>query len=135
MDDIDMTISSSTEVIAGEHTICTPGTIDAHVHYISPQQVTEALCAGTTTMIGGGTGPADGTNATTCTPGAWNIHRMMEAAEQFPVNMGFLCKGNDSRGLYITGPARGRCLRTKTARGLGYHPRHNRRGSKNSRQD
>ncbi len=97
MNDIDMTIGSTTEVIAGEHTICTPGTIDSHVHYISPQQVIDAICSGITTMIGGGTGPADGTNATTCTPGRWNLHRMMESAEEFPVNMGFLCKGNDSQ--------------------------------------
>ena len=97
MNDIDMTIGSGTEVIAGEHTICTPGTIDSHVHYISPQQVIEAICSGTTTMIGGGTGPADGTNATTCTPGIWNMQRMIESAEEFPVNMGFLCKGNDSQ--------------------------------------
>lgn len=94
---IDMTIGSCTEVIAGENAICTPGAVDSHVHFISPQQVTEAICGGTTTMLGGGTGPADGTNATTCTPGAWNIHRMMEAAEEYPVNMGFLAKGNDSR--------------------------------------
>ncbi len=97
MDDIDMTISSNTEVIAGEHTICTPGTIDSHIHFISPQQAIDAICSGTTTMIGGGTGPADGTNATTCTPGAWNIHRMIEAVEEFPLNFGFLCKGNDSQ--------------------------------------
>ena len=97
MDDIDMVISSNTEVIAGEHTICTPGTIDSHVHFISPQQAIDAICNGTTTMIGGGTGPADGTNATTCTPGAWNIGRMIEAAEEFPINFGFLCKGNDSQ--------------------------------------
>jgi len=96
MDDIDMIISSNTEVIAGEHTICTPGTIDSHIHFISPQQAIDAICGGTTTMIGGGTGPADGTNATTCTPGAWNIHRMIEAVEEFPLNFGFLCKGNDS---------------------------------------
>ena len=97
MDGIDMTIGSGTEVVSGEHTICTPGTIDSHVHFIAPQQALEAICAGTTTMIGGGTGPADGTNATTCTPGAWNMRRMMEAAQEYPVNMGFLCKGNDSR--------------------------------------
>lgn len=97
MDGIDMVISSNTEVIAGEHTICTPGTIDSHIHFISPQQAIDAICNGTTTMIGGGTGPADGTNATTCTPGAWNIHRMIEAIEEFPLNFGFLCKGNDSR--------------------------------------
>jgi len=96
MDDIDMIISSNTEIIAGEHTICTPGTIDSHIHFISPQQAIDAICSGTTTMIGGGTGPADGTNATTCTPGSWNIHRMIEAVEEFPLNFGFLCKGNDS---------------------------------------
>ena len=97
MDDIDMTISSNTEVVAGEHTICTPGTIDSHIHFISPQQAIDAICNGTTTMLGGGTGPADGTNATTCTPGAWNIHRMIESIEEFPLNFGFLCKGNDSQ--------------------------------------
>ena len=97
MDDIDMIISSNTEVISGEHTICTPGTIDSHIHFIAPQQAVDAICGGTTTMIGGGTGPADGTKATTCTPGEWNMHRMIEAAEEFPVNFGFLCKGNDSQ--------------------------------------
>ncbi len=96
MDNVDMVVSANTEVIAGEHTICTPGTIDTHIHFISPQQAIEAICAGTTTMIGGGTGPADGTNATTCTPGPWNIHRMLEALEEFPLNFGLLGKGNDS---------------------------------------
>lgn len=97
MDKVDMVVSSATEVIAGEHTICTPGTIDTHIHFISPQQAIEAICAGTTTMIGGGTGPADGTNATTCTPGPWNIHRMLEALDELPLNFGLLGKGNDSR--------------------------------------
>ncbi len=97
MDDVDMIISSNTEVIAGEHTICTPGTIDTHIHFISPQQAINAICNGTTTMIGGGTGPADCTNATTCTPGEWNIHRMIEAIEEYPLNFGFLAKGNDSQ--------------------------------------
>ena len=97
MDNIDMIISSHTEVIAGEHTICTPGTIDAHIHFISPQQIASAICNGTTTMIGGGTGPADGTNATTCTPGKWNIHKMIQAVQDFPLNFGFLAKGNDSQ--------------------------------------
>ncbi len=97
MDGIDMTISSSTEVIAGEHTICTPGTIDAHVHFIAPQQAVHAICNGITTMIGGGTGPADGTKATTCTPGAWNMHRMLESLDEYPINFGLLCKGNDSQ--------------------------------------
>ncbi|KAF6243288.1 urease subunit alpha [Nitrosopumilus sp. b1] len=97
MDDVDMVISSNTEVIAGEHTICTPGTIDSHIHFISPQQAIDAICNGTTTMIGGGTGPADGTNATTCTPGEWNIHKMIQAVEDIPLNFGFLGKGNDSQ--------------------------------------
>ncbi|MCA9812046.1 MAG: urease subunit alpha [Nitrosarchaeum sp.] len=96
MDGIDMVISSNTEIISGEHTICTPGTVDSHIHFISPQQALHAICNGTTTMIGGGTGPADGTNATTCTPGKWNIHRMIESVDDLPLNFGFLGKGNDS---------------------------------------
>lgn len=96
MDRVDMIISSNTEIIAGEHTICTPGAIDSHIHFISPQQAIHAICNGTTTMIGGGTGPADGTNATTCTPGKWNIHRMIESIDELPLNFGFLAKGNDS---------------------------------------
>lgn len=91
-----MIVGSTTEVIAGEHTICTAGTIDTHIHFISPQQAIEAICSGTTTMIGGGTGPADGTNATNCTPGPWNIQRMLEAIDNIPLNFGFLGKGNDS---------------------------------------
>ena len=97
MDDVDIIVSSNTEIISGEHTICTPGTIDSHIHFISPQQAIDAICNGTTTMIGGGTGPADGTNATTCTPGEFNIHKMIQSVEEFPLNFGFLCKGNDSR--------------------------------------
>ena len=96
MDGVDIIISSNTEVISGEHLICTPGAVDTHIHFISPQQTIDAICGGTTTMIGGGTGPADGTNATTCTPGKWYIHKMIEAAEEFPMNFGFLGKGNDS---------------------------------------
>jgi len=90
-------IGPSTEIIAGEHRILTAGGIDSHIHFISPQQTWEALYSGVTTMIGGGTGPADGTRATTCTPGEWNIHRMLEAAEGLPVNFGFLGKGNATR--------------------------------------
>ena len=101
MDKIDMIISSNTEIISGEHTICTPGTIDTHIHFISPQQATHAICSGTTTMIGGGTGPADGTNATTCTPGSWNIQRMIEAVDELPLNFGFLAKGNDSQEIAL----------------------------------
>ena len=91
-----MIVSSNTEVVSGEHTICTPGTIDTHIHFISPQQAIEAICSGTTTMIGGGTGPSEGTKATTCTPGPWNIHRMLESLEELPLNFGLLGKGNDS---------------------------------------
>ena len=89
-----MVIGPGTEVIAGEHLIATPGAIDSHIHMICPQQVYEALSNGVTTMIGGGTGPADGTNATTCTPGPWHIARMLEAAEELPINWGLLGKGN-----------------------------------------
>jgi urease subunit alpha len=90
-------IGPSTEIIAGEHRILTAGGIDTHIHFISPQQAWEALYSGVTTMIGGGTGPADGTRATTCTPGEWNIHRMLEATEGLPLNFGFLGKGNATR--------------------------------------
>ena len=96
MDGVDMIIGTATEVIAGEGMIVTAGGIDAHIHFISPQQIDTALASGITTMIGGGTGPATGTNATTCTPGEWNIYRMLEAAEEFPMNLGFLGKGNAS---------------------------------------
>jgi len=89
-----MIIAAGTEVIAGEGTIVTAGGIDSHIHFICPQQIDEAIASGVTTMLGGGTGPATGTNATTCTPGAWNIHRMLEAADEYPVNLGFLGKGN-----------------------------------------
>ncbi len=91
-----MIIGASTEAIAGEGLILTAGGIDTHIHFISPTQVHTALYSGITTMIGGGTGPADGTNATTCTPGEFNIHKMLEAAEDLPMNLGFLGKGNGS---------------------------------------
>ncbi|WP_210610639.1 urease subunit alpha [Priestia flexa] len=96
MDDVDIVIGASTEIIAAEGKIVTAGGIDAHIHFICPQQIETALSSGITTMIGGGTGPATGTNATTCTPGAWYIERMLEAAEAFPMNLGFLGKGNAS---------------------------------------
>lgn len=89
-------IGPSTEIIAGEGKILTAGGIDCHIHFVSPQQAWEALYSGVTTMIGGGTGPAEGTKATTCTPGAWHIHRMLEAVEGLPLNFGFLGKGNAS---------------------------------------
>ncbi len=91
-----MIVGASTEVIAGERHILTAGGIDAHVHFICPQQVTAAIGSGITTMLGGGTGPASGTNATTCTPGAWHMASMLDAAESLPVNVGFLGKGNAS---------------------------------------
>src|SRR6185295_2895122 len=91
-----LVIGAATEVIAGENMIVTAGGIDSHIHFISPQQIYEAISNGITTMIGGGTGPATGTNATTCSPGAWNISRMLEAAEAWPMNFGFLGKGNAS---------------------------------------
>ena len=89
-------IGAGTEVIAGEGMILTAGGIDSHIHWICPQQIEEALSSGVTTMLGGGTGPATGTFATTCTPGPWHIHRMLEAAEAFPMNLGFFGKGNAS---------------------------------------
>ena len=91
-----MEIGPGTEVISAEGKIVTAGGLDTHIHFICPQIITEGLSAGLTTLIGGGTGPATGTNATTCTPGAWNIARMLEAADGFPINLGFLGKGNAS---------------------------------------
>ncbi|QAA34350.1 urease subunit alpha [Clostridium manihotivorum] len=98
MDNVDenMIVGASTEALAGEGLILTAGGIDTHIHFISPQQIETALYSGITTMIGGGTGPADGTNATTCTPGAFYMERMLEASEEFPMNLGFLGKGNSS---------------------------------------
>lgn len=93
---VDILIGPGTDVIGGEGKILTAGGIDAHIHFICPQQIEEALASGITTMLGGGTGPSTGTNATTCTPGPWNIHRMLEAAEAFPMNLGFMGKGNAS---------------------------------------
>ncbi len=89
-------IGAGTEIIAGEGMIITAGGIDTHIHFICPQQIDEALMSGVTTMLGGGTGPATGTFATTCTPGPWHIHRMLQAADAFPMNLGFLGKGNVS---------------------------------------
>ena len=93
---VDIVIGPGTEVIAGEGLIATPAGIDSHIHFICPQQIEDALMSGVTTMIGGGTGPAAGTNATTCTPGAWYIERMLQAADALPMNLGFLGKGNTS---------------------------------------
>jgi urease subunit alpha len=96
-DNVNIIIGPATEVVAGEGSILTAGGIDTHIHFICPQQIETAIASGITTMIGGGTGPATGTNATTCTPGAWNIYRMLQAADAFPVNLGFLGKGNASK--------------------------------------
>ena len=96
-DNIDIIIGPGTEAVACEGLILTAGGIDAHIHFICPQQIEVAIASGITTMIGGGTGPATGTNATTCTPGPWNMYRMLQAADAFPVNLGFLGKGNTSQ--------------------------------------
>ena len=93
---VSIVIGPGTEIIAGEGLILTAGAIDSHIHFICPQQIEEALASGVTTMLGGGTGPAAGTNATTCTPGPWHLARMLQAAEAFPMNLGFLGKGNAS---------------------------------------
>ncbi len=97
--DVTLAIGGATEIIAGEGMIVTAGGIDSHIHFICPQQIEEALMSGVTTMIGGGTGPAVGTAATTCTPGPWHIHAMLAAADAFPMNLGFLGKGNVSTPL------------------------------------
>ena len=96
-DHVDIIIGPGTEILAGEGTIVTAGGIDTHIHFICPQQIETAIASGITTMIGGGTGPATGTNATTCTPGPWNMYRMLQAADAFPMNLGFLGKGNSSQ--------------------------------------
>jgi len=96
-DGVDIVIGPGTEAIAGEGKILTAGGMDAHIHFICPQQIEEALASGLTTMLGGGTGPATGTNATTCTPGPWHLARMIQAADAFPMNLAFAGKGNASR--------------------------------------
>ncbi|TAL38221.1 MAG: urease subunit alpha [Phenylobacterium sp.] len=107
---VTIVIGPGTEVIAGEGKILTAGAMDAHIHFICPQQIEEALMSGVTTMLGGGTGPATGTAATTCTPGAWHLQRMIEAAEAFPMNLGFSGKGNASLpGALVEQVAAGAC--------------------------
>ncbi|MEO0489918.1 MAG: urease subunit alpha [Cyanobacteria bacterium J06659_2] len=96
-DNVDIIIGPATEAVAGEGMIVTAGGIDSHIHFICPQQIETAIASGITTMIGGGTGPATGTNATTCTPGAWNIWRMLQAADAFPMNLGYMGKGNSAQ--------------------------------------
>jgi urease subunit alpha len=113
-------IGAATEVIAAEGKIVTAGGIDTHIHWICPQQAEEALVSGVTTMIGGGTGPAAGTNATTCTPGPWYIARMLQAADTLPVNIGLLGKGNGSNPAPCASKCRGR-HRPENSRRLGRH--------------
>jgi urease subunit alpha len=117
-----LAIGASTEIVAGEGHILTAGAIDAHVHFISPNQIPDAFHAGITTLIGGGTGPATGTKATTCTPGAWNLRRMYEAAEAFPLNFGFLGKGNGSDAEALREQVRGGALGLKLHEDWGSTP-------------
>ena len=120
---VDIIIGPGTEVIAGEGQIVTAGGIDSHIHFICPQQVDEALASGTTTMIGGGTGPATGTNATTCTPGAWHLRTMLQAVDNLPMNIGFLGKGNGSLPEALEEQIEAGCHRIKASRRLGNHTR------------
>jgi len=115
-------IGAGTEIVAGEGMIVTAGGIDSHIHFICPQQIEEALMSGVTTMIGGGTGPATGTAATTCTPGAWHIHSMLAAAEAFPMNLGFLGKGNASLALPLVEQVRAGAIGLKLHEDWGTTP-------------
>jgi len=119
---VDVVIGPGTEIIAGEGCLLTAGGIDTHIHFIAPQQVDDALMSGVTTMIGGGTGPAAGTNATTCTPGAWNVARMLQAADALPLNLGFLGKGNASRPEALVEQIRAGCLGLKLHEDWGTTP-------------
>jgi urease subunit alpha len=119
---VEIIIGPGTEIIAGEGLIATPGAIDSHIHFICPQQVEDALMSGVTTMIGGGTGPAGGTAATTCTPGPWNVARMLEAAEDLPMNLGFLGKGNASRPEALLEQVRAGCIGLKLHEDWGTTP-------------
>jgi len=119
---VDVEIGPGTEIIAGEGCLLTAGGIDTHIHFISPQQIDDALMSGVTTMIGGGTGPAAGTNATTCTPGPWNVARMLQAADALPMNLGFLGKGNASRPEALVEQIRAGCLGLKLHEDWGTTP-------------
>ena len=118
---VDIVIGPGTEAIAGEGKILTAGAMDAHIHFICPQQIEEALMSGVTTMLGGGTGPAHGTLATTCTPGPWHMARMIQAMDAFPMNIGLSGKGNASLPAALDRDGRGRRLLAEAARGLGHH--------------
>jgi urease subunit alpha len=119
---VDIVIGPGTEIIAGEGCLLTAGGIDTHIHFISPQQCEEAICSGVTTMIGGGTGPAAGTNATTCSPGPWNVARMLQAADALPLNLGFLGKGNASRPDALVEQIEAGCLGLKLHEDWGTTP-------------
>lgn len=119
---VDVIIGPGTEIIAGEGCLLTAGGIDTHIHFISPQQVDDALMSGVTTMLGGGTGPAAGTNATTCTPGVWNVARMLQAADALPMNLGFLGKGNASRPEGLVEQIRAGCIGLKLHEDWGTTP-------------
>jgi urease subunit alpha len=119
---VTMAIGGATEIIAGEGMIVTAGGIDSHIHFICPQQIEEALMSGVTTMIGGGTGPAVGTAATTCTPGPWHIHSMLQVADAFPMNLGFLGKGNVSRPLPLEEQVRAGAIGLKLHEDWGSTP-------------
>jgi urease subunit alpha len=119
---VDVVIGPGTEIVAGEGCLLTAGGIDTHIHFISPQQCEEALCSGITTMIGGGTGPAAGTNATTCSPGPWNVARMLQAADALPLNLGFLGKGNASRPEALVEQIAAGCLGLKLHEDWGTTP-------------
>src|ERR1700728_1870769 len=105
---VTIVVGPGTEVIAGEGKILTAGGFDSHIHFICPQQIDDALMSGITTLMGGGTGPATGTAATTCTPGPWHIHHMIAAADSFPVNIGFAGKGNASKPAALVEHVEGR---------------------------
>jgi urease subunit alpha len=119
---VTIVIGPGTEIIAGEGSIVTAGGIDTHIHFICPQQIEDALMSGVTTMIGGGTGPAAGTNATTCTPGPWNVARMLQAADDLPMNLGFLGKGNASRPQALVEQVRAGCIGLKLHEDWGTTP-------------
>ena len=119
---VNIVIGPSTEAIAGEGQILTAGGIDAHIHFICPQQIEEAMMSGITTMLGGGTGPATGTNATTCTPGPWHIARMLQSAEGFPMNLGFMGKGNASLPEALTEQVRAGAMGLKLHEDWGTTP-------------
>ena len=123
----ELVIGPSTEILAGNGLILTAGGIDSHVHLIAPQQIPVALAAGVTTLIGGGTGPAEGTKATTITPGKFWLDMMLAATTQWPVNIALLGKGNTVSAEGLLGTAAGRRIRLQAARGLGFHARRHRR--------